>query len=373
MSTTRTDRQRVLVLGRSQKVLDAVLWELAALGLAVEGSIRPDAAARDFDPAAFDLVAIGGGVDAGTRVAVKRAFADRNPEIRLLDAFAPVAVRQILATLDGSDGGPAIDLDRYFARIGHSGVAAPDLSTLQALLARHLAAIPFEAIDVLLDRPIDLQPQAVDAKLIGAGRGGYCFEQNSLLLRALATIGYRAHGHIGRVLWGLPAGSPPGARSHMMLRVEMDGVPWLVDVGFGSVVPTAPLRLDTEEPQETDHDTFRVFPYGTDLLLQVCRDGTWLPVYLMSREPVHDADYEAANWYTSTHPASAFRHDLAVARATPEARCALSGSRLTIRRPGREPERRQLDADGIEQALIGLFELPVQPDWRPVIEQAAAR
>ena len=67
-----------------------------------------------------------------------------------------------------------IDLDAYLARIGYDGPRTPTLETLRALHALHPAAIPFEAIDVLLDRGIDLDPAVVDAKLIGAGRGGYC-------------------------------------------------------------------------------------------------------------------------------------------------------------------------------------------------------
>ena len=153
-----------------------------------------------------------------------------------------------------------IDLDRYFARIGYDGPARTDLATLRAIQELHPAAIPFEAIDVLLGRGIDLAPGAVDAKLIAGGRGGYCFEQNGLLRRVLTALGYRVEPLMARVLWNRPAGAPAQPRTHMVLRVELDGVPWLADVGFGSVVPTAPLRLDTEAPQQNPHDTFRVVP-----------------------------------------------------------------------------------------------------------------
>ena len=40
--------------------------------------------------------------------------------------------------------------------------------------ALHVAAIPFEAIDALLGRGVDISPAAVDAKLVGGRRGGYC-------------------------------------------------------------------------------------------------------------------------------------------------------------------------------------------------------
>lgn len=88
----------------------------------------------------------------------------------------------------------AVDLNAYCARVGYDGPRTPTLETLRALNARHPASIPFEAIDVLLDRGIDLSPQAVDAKLIPGRRGGYCFEHNSLFRCVLETMGFHVQG-----------------------------------------------------------------------------------------------------------------------------------------------------------------------------------
>src|SRR5690606_8182811 len=94
---------------------------------------------------------------------------------------------------DGDDASPdPADgfLPRYLARIGYSGAVAPTWEVLAALQAAHIAAIPFEAIDALTGAGIDIGADAIDAKLIGQRRGGYCFEQNALFLRVLQTIGF---------------------------------------------------------------------------------------------------------------------------------------------------------------------------------------
>jgi N-hydroxyarylamine O-acetyltransferase len=265
-----------------------------------------------------------------------------------------------------------IDLAAYCARIGHAGPLTPTLATLRALQALHPAAIPFEAIDVLLDRGVDLAPTAVEAKLIAARRGGYCFEQNGLFRRVLTAIGFEVESLVARVRWMLPPGALPTARSHMVLRVTIDGDPWLVDVGFGSCVPTAPLRMDTSGPQSTPHESYRLVPSGDALLLQAQLEDSWADVYQIAREPQLDIDYEVANWFTATHPSSHFRHRLIVARTTPQARYVLLENRLTIRTPDGRAERRFLDAGAIEQALVQTFGLPVEASWRPVIERAAA-
>ena len=266
---------------------------------------------------------------------------------------------------------PAVDLAAYCSRVGYAGPLEPTLATLRALQALQPAAIAFEAIDVLMDRGVDISPQAVDAKLLTAGRGGYCYEQNGLFKRVLQSIGFEVEGLIARVNWNASADAPPRPPSHMALQVTLDGVPWLADVGFGSCVPTAPLRLDTREPQPTAHETFRLVPAVGELQLEAEIAGRWAPVYRLLPSPMLDTDYQLANWYTATHPESHFRHRLIVTRTTPEARHVLAGARLTVRSASGETERRFLDADEIERELAARFLLPVEAEWRPVIERAA--
>ena len=64
-----------------------------------------------------------------------------------------------------------IELDRYFERIGYPGPRTPTLNVLHALTAAHSQAIPFENIDVLLGRPIRLEPQALQQKILRRGLG----------------------------------------------------------------------------------------------------------------------------------------------------------------------------------------------------------
>lgn len=263
-----------------------------------------------------------------------------------------------------------VDLDAYFRRVGYAGPRTPTLDTLRALHALHPAAIVFEAIDVLLGRRIDLSPAAVDAKLIHAGRGGYCFEHNNLFKRVLVALGFQVEGLAARVLWNRPVDAPPLPSTHMALRVTAGGQSWLADVGFGGCVLTAPLRIDLPDEQLTSHEVFRLAPRGDALLLQARLDGQWVPLYELAAETQLDVDYEPRNWYTSTHPDSHFRRNLMVARTTPAARHTLLRNRYTLRRPDGSVQRQTLDADGIARALVEVFGLPVEPQWRGLFEQA---
>lgn len=274
--------------------------------------------------------------------------------------------------VDSDNEAPAAAfLPRYLARIGYRGPVTPTMEVLAALQAAHIAAIPFEAIDALTGAGIDIGAEAVDAKLIGRRRGGYCFEQNGLFLRVLQAIGFDAEGLIGRVRWMLPDDAPPTPRTHIVVRVRLGGRPWLVDVGFGATVPPAPLAMDSEEPQPTRHETYRIVRHGDVWQVAALIESEWRTLYRIDNTPAPAIDYEIGNWYTSTHPDSHFRHQLSAARTTADARYGLRDNRLTTRLVDGRIDRRYLTADEIERALSEIFLLPVQRHWRAAIERAA--
>lgn len=263
-----------------------------------------------------------------------------------------------------------MDLEAYFTRIGYDGARAPDLATLAAIIDCHAATIPFEAIDVLLGRGIDTAPDAIFDKLVTRRRGGYCFEQNGLLLQVLTALGFDATVRLARVLWMRPADAPPPRATHMMLVVRIGGRDWLADTGFGNGTPTIPLAFDTAEPQPTPLETFhlRASPDGHVLEMRVGEN--WSPVYEILADIPDAAALADANLFTSTHPESRFRRDLMLARATRDARFLLLGNRLMIR-PGKgNAEVRTLASSAaLEKALETVFGLDAQPEWRDLLDR----
>lgn len=271
----------------------------------------------------------------------------------------------------------AVDLDAYFARIGYDGARKPNLETLRAIAHRHPDAIPFENLDVLLGRGISIVPGEIDAKLIGAGRGGYCYEQNGLLKRVLKALGFQVEGLMARVQWMAPEGTPPRPRSHMVLGVELNGETWLADAGFGGCVLTAPLKLFSDDVQDTPHGQFRIVDVElggvAERQVQANLSGRWAPLYQVAKGAWADIDYEQANYFTYTHPSSHFTWSMTVGRTTPSARYALKNNRFTHRDvTGAVVEQRDLTVDELETTLRDVIGLPVEADWRPVLEKVVA-
>ncbi|WP_419255853.1 arylamine N-acetyltransferase family protein [Caulobacter sp. ErkDOM-YI] len=276
-----------------------------------------------------------------------------------------------------SPAAPAVDLDAYFARIGYDGPREPTLAVLRAITQKHPDAIPFENLDVLLARGISIDPATIDAKLIAAGRGGYCYEQNGLLKRVLTAVGFSVEGLMARVLWMAPVGAPPRPRSHMVLGVEIDGETWLADAGFGGCVLTAPLRLFSDEIQDSPNGQLRIVDAGHDGVaerqVQANLSGNWAPLYQVAKGAWADVDYEQVNYFTYTHPSSHFTWSMTVGRTTPTARYALKNNRLTHRdQTGALVEQRDLSVDELEATLRDVIGLPVEADWRPVLKKIVA-
>jgi N-hydroxyarylamine O-acetyltransferase len=252
-----------------------------------------------------------------------------------------------------------VDIDAYCARIGYAGPRSPTLETLAAMCRCHPSSIPFENLSVAAGGIPELSIDALEAKLVRGGRGGYCYEQNSLLQAALVEIGFEVTGLSARVRYRLPP-ELETPRSHMVLCVEVPEGRFLVDSGFGGLTLTAPVAMHGHEPQPTPHETVRLVPAGSDRLLQARIDGRWVDVYRFDLAAHLPADYAMHNWSTATRPNSLFGNNLVATRPVAGGRHALFNRTLTWRPLEGVPERRQLqDAAALREALQDVFSIVV--------------
>ncbi len=252
----------------------------------------------------------------------------------------------------------SIDLDEYFKRVGYDGPRETSLATLRALHNLHPQAIPFENIDPLLKRPVKLDPASLQEKLIEGGRGGYCFEHNTLFANVLRQLGFKVQEATARVRWNVPA-DVKTPRVHCLLFVAAEGEDYLVDVGFGGNVLTAPLKLGSREAQQTPHEDFRLVDEEDDRVIQEAKiNGAWTPLYAYDFAETHPVDYEMGNWLTSTHPQSIFVNGLLGARSESGKRYALRDNKLAVHTIDGSTQKQTLgSAAEIRDALTDLFKL----------------
>ncbi|MEV6505983.1 arylamine N-acetyltransferase [Streptomyces sp. NPDC051642] len=236
-------------------------------------------------------------------------------------------------------------VDAYLRRLGVQHPASPTTDALRALHLRHLQTVPFENLSIHLGEEIVLEENRLLDKVVGAGRGGFCYELNGLFGALLTALGFdvallaaRVYGDEGRT--GIPY-------DHLALRVRtVDGGVWLADVGFGTH-SHYPLAFEERDEQEDPGGTFRVVVSGPDAAgvrgrasgagavsgeaadLDVVRNGR--PEYRLEVRPRLLADFVVGAWWHSTSPASHFTRSLVCSRLLEQGgRITLAGRTLTV-------------------------------------------
>lgn len=262
----------------------------------------------------------------------------------------------------------------YLQRLGYDTPPPPTLQTLQDLQLRHVSTFAFESLSTLLHAPVPIDLPSVEQKVLFDGRGGYCYELNQLFLALLQELGFEARGITGRVVMGGPPDALT-ARTHRLSLVTLDGVRYISDVGFGGMVPTSPLQLDTDATQATAHEPYRLSLDEGSYTLWAQVAGEWRGLYVFDLQVQSHFDYEIGNWYVSTHPDSLFLGQLKVALIGPGFRRTLNNGQYAIHYLDRASEKRAIeDVEELLNLLQASFgiRLPAHPQLRSILGRLLA-
>ncbi len=224
----------------------------------------------------------------------------------------------------------------YLERLGITPPLGGGAAAIGRLHLAHREAFLFENLSIQTGGRISLALADLERKFLDDGRGGYCFEHNVLFAAALGDLGFNPITLLARVRRGPPE---RWARTHMVLRVSIDGESWLADVGFGGLglLEPMPLRDGAVSTQGGLTYTLRRDEYVWVLSM---RDATSsaMDLYEFADDPQTPGDVEVANHFTSTHRDSVFRHTLTIQRTRRDERTMLRNRTLTRYREGRMAE-----------------------------------
>src|SRR5436189_5302008 len=131
-------------------------------------------------------------------------------------------------------------LDDYLRRLGLRARLEPTADTLRRLHAAHRETFLFENLSIQCGGAISLALIDLERKFLDDGRGGYCFEHNTLFAAALGDAGFASTALLGRVRKGPPE---RWCRTHMVLRLPIGRDVWPADVGFGGIGRLRPVPL----------------------------------------------------------------------------------------------------------------------------------
>ena len=232
----------------------------------------------------------------------------------------------------------------------------------------HPAAIPFENLNPLMELPVRLQLSDIEQKLLNERRGGYCLEHNLLLRAVLEAMDFKVTMLGAAVLWGREEGYVAQELHHVALLVDVGGVPYLADVGFGGQVATAPLRLRADVEQTTPNERYRLSGGHPKWRLDAEIGGVWKPLYEFTLTPQSDDDLTVINDYSMT----SFRDNLIAARVEGTKRHGLYNGRLNVHENGETTTRTLTNLLEIRDVLTSVFgiQLPETDKLDPALEKA---
>ncbi|MAZ16107.1 arylamine N-acetyltransferase [Oricola sp.] len=250
-----------------------------------------------------------------------------------------------------------MDFDRYYRRLGIDRPSS-DIAGLRRLQSAQMDAVTFENIDPLLGIVPDVSLEGIFDKIVGRGRGGYCFELNTLFGTALKDAGFEARRIMARVRNGAPQGAN---RSHLAWIVTLDGDEWLADTGFGGSGTSIPLPLASREvqPAPTGRYRFTEDAAAGELVLERETPDGWYSLFGFDRVPVRDADIEAANFVTARWEKAPFPSNLMLSRHTGEGRISMLNTALRIESGDGVTKRTIGSPQEMQAVLAGDFALPV--------------
>ena len=161
----------------------------------------------------------------------------------------------------------------YLERIGMGGEdLGVNLPTLKSLQRHHLLSVPFENLDIHWKRPIVPDVSRFREKIVGARRGGFCYELNGLFNELLRSVGFETRMVSARVFNGTSHGPE---FDHAAIIARVGDVEYLADVGFGAFT-IEPLRFVVGEKQQDEAGIFVIRKFDDDYL-EVARqdESTW--------------------------------------------------------------------------------------------------
>jgi N-hydroxyarylamine O-acetyltransferase len=240
-------------------------------------------------------------------------------------------------------------LDDLRRRIGLDSAPAVDVAGLHQVHRAYLEHVPYEDIAVQLRESGPLDEAALIARVL-SGRGGYCFELNTVLAALLRSVGFDVSYHEGVV-------GGEGPTNHMVLIVDLGEERWIADAGLGEgFLDPVPLREGVHRGRGPFSWTLALEPEGTWWLAQ----HEWGSVsgFRMQPEPCSHATFAPHHRRLSSDPASSFVQTLVVQKPYDDRIVTLRSRTLSEKGPAVDTKR-VVERDEFGAVLRDVFGLVV--------------
>lgn len=203
-------------------------------------------------------------------------------------------------------------MSRYLSRLGLSAKPPATVAGLTELHRRHLDAVPYENLAIMLGRPDPTDPGQTLERIAAGGNAGYCFHHNGAFEIVLRNLGFAVERRFGQV-WSTPEDRAIPQLNHLVLLATIDGRRWWPDLGLGDAI---------RDPVEVVAGEIRQGPFSYQITDVGAEGWTFrhdpsagsFPALDVRPSPPADAEVAAAHRVLSTPPDGRFTRVLVVQR-----------------------------------------------------------
>ena len=255
--------------------------------------------------------------------------------------------------------------ERLLGRVGLDEAPAADAEGLRIAHRAFVSSVPYENLAVQLGETGALDPEALCERIL-SGRGGYCFEINSVLVVLLEALGFsveRRQGIVGPRSLHLD-GEPT---NHMALVATTPrGEEFIVEAGWGE---------GAVEPIPLSAGRWEAGPFRWELERE--GEGWWVgqhefgstPGFRFDDRPAAIADFEPHHQRLATSPDSSFVKTLIVQQPHDDRIVTLRARTLSEDGPALSEQTVLPDRDAFAGTLAEQFGIEVDLLGRERVER----
>ncbi len=242
---------------------------------------------------------------------------------------------------------------QFFARLRieeKETVSFEDLPHIMSAMAR---TVPFENLNILEKNFKEITKENLQEKILVNNRGGLCYELNPTMYYFLKDAGFHVHLVSGTVynaahsIWAVSSG-------HVATVLTYDNELYLIEVGFGSYLPLAPVPFSGEvvhsvtgdyriRKETTEKGNYVLEMRKNNAFLDQSPANDWTLGYAFYIEEVDETIANTAQKMIVENESSPFNKVPLIVKLTEDGHASLTKDSLTIAKNGEKTKETVTD------------------------------
>ncbi|MBJ8187119.1 arylamine N-acetyltransferase [Bacillus cereus] len=235
---------------------------------------------------------------------------------------------------------------QFFARLNIEEKETVSFEGLPSIMYAMSQSVPFENLNILENNFTEISKENLEQKILLNNRGGLCYELNPTMYYFLKDSKFDVHLVSGTVynnansIWAVDSG-------HIATVLKYHNELYLIEVGFGSYLPLAPVPFSGEvvhsvtgdyriRKETTEKSNYILEMRKNNEFLDQSSTNDWTVGYAFHLEEVNVEKANAAQKIIVEHEGSPFNKVPLIVKLTENGHASLTKDSLTIAKNGKK-------------------------------------